>query len=184
MKQRFSIIAPVVLIILALDQWTKHLVVRNFSLGGRQVIVEGFVDLVHVRNKGAAFGLLSQWDFLYRDYVFYLLSVVALVFLWFFLREFPSGRLVPALSAGLILGGAAGNILDRIRLGSVVDFVSVHWRDEVLRFDLFGEPVEIALTWPAFNVADSAITVGVFCLLFLTVCRRPCSHSSSITAQS
>lgn len=173
MKKRFSIIAPVVLIILALDQWTKHLIVRDFPLGAKWVVVEGFFDLVHVRNKGAAFGLLSQWDFLYRDYVFYLLSVVALVFLWFFLREFPSERVVPALSAGLILGGASGNILDRIRLGSVVDFVSLHWRDSVWTFDLWGKPVDIALSWPAFNVADSAITVGVVILLLLvTIDRR------------
>lgn len=184
MKKRFSVIAPVVAIILGLDQWTKHLIVRNFSLGEKLPVIDGFFDLVHVRNRGAAFGLLAQWEFAHRDTVFYLLSVVALVFLWFFLREFPSGRVVPALSAGLILGGASGNILDRIRFGSVVDFVSLHWRDEVFRFDLFGKPMEINLIWPAFNVADSAITIGVFCLLFMTVCRRPCSRSSSIPANS
>lgn len=172
MKKRGGIVGGIAAVIFVLDQWTKWLVVGHMTVGSRKVVLSGFIDLVHVRNKGAAFGILSQWDSSFRDPIFYLLSVLALVFLWYFLKEFPLKSLWPNIPVGLILGGAFGNIADRVRLGSVVDFVSLHWRDGQASFSLWGHSIEFDLIWPAFNLADSAITVGVFTLVLLLLIDR------------
>lgn len=135
-------------LIIALDQLTKFWVVSALSLG-QSIELTGFLNLVFVYNPGAAFSFLSDaggW----QRWFFVVLALAVSAWLTFLIRQHAAERLLP-LAATLILGGALGNVIDRIRFGAVVDFVDVHaagWH------------------WPAFNVADSAISVGVALLLW------------------
>lgn len=162
-------ISPIVVIA---DQFTKWLIVQKLLIGQKIVVWENFFDIVHTRNRGAAFGILSQWESANRDLFFYALSLAAFLFLFYFLREIPAGKKRQVFPVAVIFGGALGNIIDRIFRGSVVDFLSFHWYDRVFSFDIAGYSFDLNLTWPAFNVADSAITVGVFWLLVVLSRRR------------
>ena len=132
----------------SVDQLSKLAVVRSFAFGERLAIVPGLFDLTLVYNRGAAFSFLasaSGW----QRWFFTALGVGAAVFIVWLLARHGSQRLF-AFALALILGGAIGNVIDRIARGQVVDFVLLHWQ----RF-----------YWPAFNVADSAITVGAVLLV-------------------
>jgi len=143
--------------VVVLDQLTKALVVRSIGLHDYVPLVDGLASLSHVRNHGAAFGLLSDWNLPYQSLMLSLLSLTALAAIAaYFLRLPPSARL-PRLALALVLGGAIGNVIDRVRLGYVVDFVHVYWRE---------------YQWPDFNVADSAITIGV-ALLVIDILSSP-----------
>ncbi|GAB0056666.1 Lipoprotein signal peptidase [Candidatus Magnetaquicoccaceae bacterium FCR-1] len=134
-------------VVFILDQWTKAIASREL-LDASIVLIPGFFDLLLVHNVGAAFGLFTNLPASYR--VIFLVgvaSVAALVILWM-LKSARSGMLVFGL--GMLLGGALGNLVDRVRFGWVVDFFYVHWHD---------------LSFPVFNLADCAITVGVGLLL-------------------
>ena len=109
-------------------------------------MVPGFLDLTHVRNTGAAFGILNTADFPFKTALVALVATAALVGVGLYAANLARHQLVARVGLALIIGGAAGNLLDRVIAGSVVDFVDVYWR--VHHF------------W-AFNVADSAITIGV-----------------------
>jgi signal peptidase II len=129
------------LAVVAADQATKALVRANVDIGSRDGVLPG-VEIVHVRNRGVAFGFFPD-----GGVVLVVVGVVAVVaLLAFFARH--SGRPLVWLPTGLLLGGAAGNLIDRLRQGFVTDFI-----DPVL--------------WPAFNVADSCITLGVLSLLYV-----------------
>jgi signal peptidase II len=149
--------------IVLLDQGTKAIVVRSLELHEYVPIVDGFLSLSHVRNRGAAFGLLADWDVPYQSVVLAVLSCCALAAIAFYFLRLPATARLPRLALALVLGGAAGNLIDRARLGYVVDFVHVYWR----RYQ-----------WPDFNVADSAITVGV-ALLVLDILRSPDTSPAS-----
>jgi signal peptidase II len=141
----------IVFFVIVLDQLTKQWTLNTFALYESREVIPGFFNFTYLMNKGAAFGFLSGVDHVWRHYFFLTLASVALlllVFGWFRMRKdhFFYG---PALA--LIAGGAIGNLIDRVRLGAVVDF---------LDFYVAGHH------WPAFNVADSAITVGV-CLFLV-----------------
>lgn len=138
------------LAIVIADRVTKDLVEAKLRFAESVPILAGWVDLVRVENPGAAFSLFADWSPGVRWAVLVAYSAIAiLVLAWFILRPWSKGRLAP-ISLGIILGGAAGNLFDRLRTGRVVDFVDLHWG---------------AWHWPAFNVADSAITIGVALLL-------------------
>lgn len=136
--------------ILVSDQLTKHVLASSIPLGGGVELVPGFLDLVHTRNPGAAFGIGSTFGTIF----FLAASALALVLiLWLtFSPENLELRLLAACA--LFFGGALGNLVDRIQYGEVIDFLDVHAGN---------------LHWPAFNVADSALTVGaaIFILHFL-----------------
>lgn len=132
--------------IVALDQFTKALVRSNLPLHASVTIVPGFLDLTHVRNTGAAFGILNAADFPLKTAVVALIATAALVGVGLYAASLARHQIVARIGLALIIGGACGNLIDRVVIGSVVDFVDVYWR--VYHF------------W-AFNVADSSITVGV-----------------------
>jgi signal peptidase II len=137
------------LAVLVLDQATKQWIAARFSLHESQVVISGFLNLVHVRNKGMAFGIMNRpgldWGFLLLLGATF--GAIALLLFWFHrLRPEERGLAIPL---ALILGGAAGNLLDRLRLGEVIDFL-----------DFYAGSYH----WPAFNVADAAITVGTLWL--------------------
>jgi signal peptidase II len=144
----FLISLPVIFV---LDQWTKHLVLSRFSYGESTPIIEGFFNLTYVRNTGAAFGMLASADPAFRVPFFLIVPMVALVVLGLLYKELPASSRYRATALSLITAGALGNLLDRIRFGYVVDFLDFHFRD--------------AYHWPAFNVADAAISTGVVVLL-------------------
>ena len=129
----------VVVAVVALDQGAKALLRAHVGIGDRQDLALG-IELVHVRNRGIAFGLLPG-----RGVVLTVLTFAALAVLVVYFARHSDRRLM-WLPTGLLLGGAIGNLIDRARLGAVTDFID--------------PPL-----WPAFNVADTAITVGVLALL-------------------
>ena len=132
--------------IVVLDQITKAIVLARLPLGVPVTVIDGWLALTLVLNPGLAFGLLGSVPQGWR-WVVAALSLVALAVLArVALRVLPAGGWTGRLAIGLIFGGAVGNLVDRARFGAVVDFVDVYWR---------------GWHWPAFNVADSAITVGV-----------------------
>jgi signal peptidase II len=140
------------LVILALDQITKLWIASSMIVGQDIPVIEGFARLRYTHNSGAAFGLFSD-----ATGILSIISLVVIVgILVAFVRLGHPGRL-SVLSAGLVVGGALGNLVDRVRLGYVVDFVEV-----------YGAHIKIGntiYTFPVFNVADSAITVGVILIL-------------------
>jgi signal peptidase II len=134
-------------VIVALDLYTKHLVQQAFEHGDKRIMTS-FFDLVRHHNEGAAFSLLADaggW----QKWFFIVVAACASVFIIYLLKKHHTQMLF-SVGLALILGGAIGNLYDRVTLGYVVDFLSFHIND---------------LYWPAFNVADSAIVVGVGVLL-------------------
>ena len=139
-------------IVIVLDQATKTLVLQQFKLGDSQTVTSYF-NLVRVHNTGAAFSFLagaSGW----QRWFFVGLGLVAAVFIVWMLRQHGGQRLF-AFALVMILGGALGNVIDRLLHGYVVDFLQFHWE--------FLEPVFHGGYFPSFNVADSAITRGAIC---------------------
>ena len=147
-RRRLEVWLP--LAIVALDQLTKALVRKLLPLHESVSIVPGFLDLTHVRNTGAAFGLLNSVDFPFKAVLIPVIGAAALIAVGKYSASLAHHQLVARIGLALIIGGAAGNLLDRVAVGSVVDFVDVYWR-----------------TWHfwAFNVADSAISVGVVVMI-------------------
>ena len=134
-------------IVIALDVYTKHLVQGAFAYGD-SLTITSFFDLVRYHNQGSAFGFLADaggWQKLFFNGV----SVTAIIVISYLISKHSTEKLF-CLGLALILGGAVGNLYDRATLGYVVDFLNFHYHD---------------VYWPAFNVADSAICVGVGCLL-------------------
>jgi signal peptidase II len=140
----------IVAVIVVLDQITKALVKARLPLHESITVIPGFFDLTHVRNTGAAYGFLDNVDFPYKPAVMVFVALVALVAVAAYALTLPASQRVARYGLALILGGAVGNLIDRATMGYVVDFVDVYWR---------------GIHFWAFNVADSAITVGVVLML-------------------
>jgi signal peptidase II len=135
--------------VFVLDQITKLLVLAFLPEYSSYEVIPGFFNLVHARNPGAAFSFLAGQQAAWRHWFFVTVTAAALVLVFFFYRH-PSTTRGQRYGLALIFGGALGNLVDRLRLGEVVDFL-----------DFYVGPYH----WPAFNVADSAITVGAGVLL-------------------
>jgi signal peptidase II len=142
--RRLELWLPIAIVVL--DQVTKALVRSMVPLSSTVAVVPGFVNFTHVQNTGAAFGLLNTADFPLKTVVIIVFAITAMAAVGWYAAQLGRDQLVARLGLALIIGGAAGNLLDRVVVGSVIDFVDVYWR--TYHF------------W-AFNVADSAITVGV-----------------------
>ena len=140
----------IALAIVLTDQATKAIVVRSMRLGQSIPILPGYLDLTFVLNPGAAFSLLATLPERIRNPFFILISVAAAILIVVYHARHLVGHRLATVSLGLILGGAVGNLIDRIRYGVVVDFLDAHVHQ---------------YHWPVFNVADSAISVGVTLLL-------------------
>src|SRR2546428_5000749 len=142
--RRIEVWLPI--LVVALDQLTKAAVRSALPIHESVTVVPGLMDFTHVRNTGAAFGILNAVDFPFKTVVIAVIATAALIGVGFYAASLAHHQLVARIGLALIIGGAAGNLLDRVIAGSVVDFVDVYWRSYHF--------------W-AFNVADSAITVGV-----------------------
>jgi signal peptidase II len=160
--RRLEIWLPI--IIVALDQATKALVRMKVPQSESVTIVPGLVDFTHVRNTGAAFGFLNRVDFPFKTMALAVIATAALIGVALYALSLSHQQLLARVGLALIVGGAAGNLIDRVAQGSVVDFVDVYWR-----------------SWHfwAFNVADSAITIGV-ALMILDMLRVGTHASSTV----
>ena len=154
---RLRLAALVALAVVVADQVTKALVARAMDLHETIPLLPVF-SLTYVRNTGAAFGVLAAAPVGVRLPLFLTVTVIATAAVLSYLRRTPADQRWRVAALGAILGGALGNLLDRVRYGEVVDFLDLHWRD---------------LHWPAFNVADAAITVGVAIVLLASFERAP-----------
>ncbi|MCH8550501.1 MAG: signal peptidase II [Natronospirillum sp.] len=139
----------ITLAVLVLDQWTKHLVAAHIVFGERITVIPGFFDLIYTVNPGAAFSLLADAGGWQRWFFTVVAVVVSLVLLIWLLRLPRNARWMP-VTLTLILGGAIGNVVDRILYGHVADFLLFYWQ---------------GYHFPAFNVADIAISIGAVMLL-------------------
>lgn len=147
------------LLVLVLDQLSKWWVLASYQPYEVQSLLPVF-NMTLVFNKGAAFSFLSDAGGWQRWFFIGLSSLISIILLIWLLR-LKAGEQLTALSLALILGGALGNLVDRVRLGQVVDFLDFHWQH---------------WHWPAFNVADSAITVGVVLMLLSSLWPSRSSH--------
>ena len=151
------------LIVIAADQGTKALVRATMALFDHVTIIPGVLEIVHVRNAGVAFGFLDDVDLPHKGAVTAALAIVALVGIWYYARHLRHEERLARTGLSLILGGAVGNLADRLRAGFVVDFVDVSIRGWHF--------------W-AFNLADAAITIGaILVFLDLLLVTRHAPHS-------
>ncbi len=136
--------------VILLDQITKLIIQVTIPLGHGIPVIPNLLAIVHVLNPGAAFGLFAARSADFRNPFFIGISIVAIGFILYYRHRGLKGHPLASVALSLILGGALGNLVDRLRLGMVVDFLDVHYYQ---------------YHWPAFNVADSAITIGVSLML-------------------
>jgi signal peptidase II len=144
LRRRLEIWVPAIVVVL--DQLTKWAVRARVPLHSSVEVIPDFLDITHVRNTGAAFGMLDAVDFPGKSIVIGVIAVCALIGVAMYAGTIASGQVLSRLGIALIIGGAAGNLIDRLVVGSVVDFVDAYWG---------------SFHFWAFNVADSAITIGV-----------------------
>lgn len=150
MKKDYTLFVLPALGVIIIDQISKIIVAGAIDRYEYVKVIDGFFNLVHVRNRGMVFGLMNRPDIGpgYYFLVFTTIAAVLLIFFWFFRLKKEDGGLLIGLS--LILGGAVGNLIDRLRLREVIDFLDFHVG---------------AYHWPSFNIADSSITVGALWLV-------------------
>jgi len=145
------LVTVIVGVILFFDQLTKTLITQSLEIGDRIPVVTAFFDLTHMRNPGAAFSFLAHAPEWFRQPFFFIATGIAVTALIFFIVYAKEEGLLLIVAASSILGGAIGNLIDRLLYGEVIDFLLLYWGD---------------WSWPAFNVADSCITLGVIGLLW------------------
>jgi signal peptidase II len=148
--------------VLVADQVTKLIVVAQIPQYSRIELIDNFLALTHVRNSGAAFGLFADAPPGPVRVVLVVISALAVGLIWAYAREGWHERKI-VVAFGLILGGALGNLVDRIRLHEVVDFIDVHWG---------------TLHWPSFNIADMGITVGAVSLFLAMATQNEADDAS------
>jgi len=163
-KLKYLILAAIAGAVITIDQATKMYVHTHFGLHESIEVIQGFFNLTYVRNYGAAFGFLADSHQTFREIFFLSMPPVALLVILAILRSVLETDRWQIVSLSLVFGGAIGNYIDRIRFRYVIDFLDFH--------------IQKKYTWPAFNIADSAIVVGVSILLFLELTR---TRSASAT---
>jgi signal peptidase II len=147
MKRKYRILLIVFCILLAVDQVSKLAIELYLPLHQSREVIPGFFAIAHVQNKGAAFGLLAHIPGTVT--IFVIISLVAIGLILTYFRRIKAEEVWTPLCLSFIMTGAVGNLIDRFRLGGVVDFLDFHYK---------------GWHWPAFNVADASITIGVILL--------------------
>lgn len=148
MEKKYIKIISLIIFLIVFDQLIKFLVTLNFNLGEEFVIINNFLKFIYIKNTGAAFGMFSGNTFM--------LILVAIVLIWYLIKEIKTNlnNKLSIISFSLVLGGALGNLIDRVFRGYVVDYIS---------FTLFNSEMAI------FNMADIYITFGVLLLLYIVI---------------
>ncbi|OGJ87241.1 MAG: signal peptidase II [Candidatus Raymondbacteria bacterium RifOxyA12_full_50_37] len=168
MKRKTAFLATAVLFLVALDQATKWLVVTRMELYQSIPVIGEWIKLTFVYNQNGAFGLAPQrlLPFLSTRIFFVTFTIIAATVVFVLYFQTPSADRWTRLSLVLILGGAAGNFIDRVRLGKVVDFIDCDFPDFIME------------RWPVWNVADSCVTIGIAILFIITLfAKRRESHN-------
>ena len=137
----------------ALDQLTKIYVHTHFQLGESLSVIQNYFNITYVRNPGAAFGFLAESHPQFRELFFLSIPPIVMLIIYFILRSVPDKDRWQIFALSSIFGGAIGNYIDRIRFRYVIDFLDFHYHEKY--------------SWPAFNIADSAIVLGVIILTIL-----------------
>jgi signal peptidase II len=152
MASKFQARLPYIFLVvltLCLDRWTKSLIQNRFSLDESFSVIDGLFNITYVRNTGVAFGIFSQISSPAKAALLSLFTAVAAVVVVVYSVRNPVRNRLLQVALGFILGGALGNLYDRIRFGYVIDFLEFYYR---------------SYHWPSFNVADTAISTGVILL--------------------
>ena len=149
-------------VVLGADIATKHLVQQNMLLHQSIPLIPGCLNITYIENPGAAFGLLANANHPWRTLFFIAVSLLALVFVVILFFKSSPEEQWNRIGLTLVLAGALGNLIDRLRFGVVVDFIDVYWR---------------TAHWPAFNIADSAISIGVGILIIDLLLKRKATPS-------
>jgi signal peptidase II len=157
MTRKYVIFSITLLVVLLLDQLTKIIINSSFTLYESLNIIPGLFNLTYIRNPGAAFGFLADADPMFRSVFFIAVSVVAVIFIILVIRKVKTNELLSTFGLSLILGGALGNLIDRIRFGEVIDFLDFYLG---------------SYHWPAFNMADSAISIGALLLIWQIIRKK------------
>ena len=164
-----TLMIGVPLFVILTDQISKLLILQRFQRGEILPVVPGFFNLTLTFNEGAAFGLWSQLPSGWRECALGLSIAVAIGVIITFLKSSAYQSIIAKISLYSILGGALGNVIDRLRLGAVVDFLDVYLDRNYVGSSIvnFVERLMGNAHWPAFNIADTAISLGVLALVFL-----------------
>jgi signal peptidase II len=163
LKKKYLILLATLAAVVLLDLITKAYIDSNMSLHESVEVIGGFLNITYVRNPGAAFSFLANASPGFRSVFFLSVTVLAVILVLYYIAKSKTDESLMIFGLSLILSGALGNFIDRVRLGEVIDFIDVHLG---------------AYHWPAFNVADSAITVGAFIMLFVLF-KSPKAHEKS-----
>jgi signal peptidase II len=163
MKKKYVILAGLSALLVAIDQLTKMYIHTHYQLGDSTPVIPGYFNITYVRNFGAAFGFLADSHPGFREFFFLSMPPVALIVILLILRSVEDTDFPQIFALSSVFGGAIGNYIDRIRFRYVIDFLDFH--------------IQGQWSWPAFNVADSAIVCGVGVLLGLMVFeKKPASQ--------
>ena len=156
-NRKYLLPAIISLSVIVLDQCTKYLIIKSFALYQSLTVIEHYLTIVHTRNRGIAFGLFSGPGSGMRVFLLIATSLLAIVFILYLLSSLKGKHTYATVTLSFILGGAIGNLIDRIRWGAVVDFIDLHWYH---------------YHWPAFNCADSAISIGLVLLIIGIITKK------------
>jgi signal peptidase II len=157
LESKYLVLATIAGFLVALDQLTKIYVHANFGLGESVPVIQDVFHITYVRNIGAAFGIFREMPEVFREAFFKLMPPVAMVIILYMLKGVQNADRWQVFALSMIFGGAVGNYIDRLRFGYVIDFLDVHYKE--------------VWSYPAFNIADSAIVCGVILLLILMTVR-------------
>lgn len=157
LESKWLVLATLTGFLVALDQLVKIYIHANFGLGESVPVIPDIFSITYVRNIGAAFGIFREMSQTFRQAFFLSMPPVAMIIIIFMLKSVPNDDRWQVFSLSLIFGGAIGNYIDRLRYGYVVDFLDFHWKE--------------VWSYPAFNIADSAIVCGVGLLLIMMTIR-------------
>lgn len=154
MKIKLIYLLTITGVLVAFDQLTKIYVQSKFYLGESISVIEGFFNLTYVQNPGAAFGFLARSPEYFRENFFLIIPPLAMGIIVYFLKTVKSNDRIQILALSLVFGGALGNYIDRLRVRYVIDFLDFHLNHKY--------------SYPAFNIADSAIVCGIILLFFIS----------------
>lgn len=157
LESKYLFLCTVAGSLVALDQLTKIYIHANFGLGESIPVIQDIFHITYVRNIGAAFGVFRDMPELFRTIFFLSMPPIAMAIIFMMLKSVENTDRIQILALSMIFGGAIGNYIDRLRFGYVIDFLDFHYKD--------------MWSYPAFNVADSAIVTGVGLLLVLMTIR-------------
>lgn len=157
LDRKYLVLATISGFLVALDQLTKIYVHANFTPGETVPVIRDIFHITYVRNAGAAFGIFKDHSELFRNIFFLSMPPIAMVFILGMFRSVESSDRWQVFALSMIFGGAIGNYIDRLRFRFVIDFLDVHYKQ--------------VWSYPAFNIADSAIVCGVILLLWIMMAR-------------